>query len=269
MEENGEDRRVHTARERAEHTLAPHLLADLPDVLLDEGAHGPVGAATADPEEEVLDEGDAVDRVVHLGVELHAVELAPGVFHDGNGTVHRRAGNGESPGKLRDPVAVAHPDPLAALQAREQQGMFARVVELKLCGPVFPKRRGGNLPAQRVGHELCAVADPEDGNAQLENPCIALRNPLVEDAGGAPRENDSLHLPSLEPGRRDVVVEDLAVHAALPYAPSDELVVLGAEIQNGDHAGQPSFLGSSVLRILVAMNSTDSPSRISMGISPR
>ena len=68
-------RGVHAAREAADHPLlGPDHLPDAGDLGLDEVSRRPVGRATADLEEEVVEDLAAPRRVGDLGMELHAEE---------------------------------------------------------------------------------------------------------------------------------------------------------------------------------------------------
>jgi len=127
-------------------------------------------------------------------VELDAVEFSRRVLHDGDGAIHRGRRDPEPFWKFRDPIAMAHPDPLAGLETGKEKGGFTRLVEYELCGAVFPHGRGRDLSSQPVGHELYPVADPEDGHTQVKNPLPTHRYPLVENTRGTPRKDDAFHL---------------------------------------------------------------------------
>ena len=113
------DRAVDPAREAADHALAADQLPDVVDRLVAVGGHRPVADKARDVGE-VLQELRAVDRVVHLGVELHGRRTAVRVADHGEGRVRRGGVDAETRGERGDPVAVAHPDLLAAGQ--EQAG---------------------------------------------------------------------------------------------------------------------------------------------------
>ena len=78
------------------------------------------GATPRDADDEVAQDVLAARRVDDLGVELDAVQVPLGV---GEAGVGRRVGLGGGREALREPgdrVAVAHPDRLLAVDAREQ-----------------------------------------------------------------------------------------------------------------------------------------------------
>ena len=109
VDEGGGDGGVDAAGERADDAAVADLLADAEDGVGDEVAGGPVAAAAADAEEEVLEELLAVGRVHDLGVELEAEEAAV-VGHDGVGGVVGVGDGVEAGRELCDAVAVGHPD---------------------------------------------------------------------------------------------------------------------------------------------------------------
>ena len=160
--------------------------------------------------------------MIHLRVELDAVE-APFLVSDGHvGAGVRAGGQGEACGHLGHVVPVAHPgDPLLG-QAAEQ------LAACIIVGDGFPVLPGGvvlgrgDLAAQIVGDELAAVADAQD------------RQALQIDGLGAAGEDDAdgFHRLQLSEGRG--VGLDLAVHIALPDPAGDELVVLSAEVDDKD-----------------------------------
>ncbi len=89
------------------------LLADLRDLGLAVGGHGPVAGEAADAMDEVGDKLAAVGRVDHLGVELGAVEPALFVGDDREGRAVADGDDLEAGRKSGDLVAVAHPDLVA------------------------------------------------------------------------------------------------------------------------------------------------------------
>lgn len=82
VNQHGGDGGVHAAGKATDHLLVAHLLADRGNGFLTVGAHGPVAFEPCQTHE-VLIEAWAVGGVVHLGVELHGVEVARHVAGDG------------------------------------------------------------------------------------------------------------------------------------------------------------------------------------------
>ena len=101
----------------------------------------------------------------HLGVELDRVEVPRRVLEGGHGGVGARTGDGEALGEVLHGVAVAHPDGLGSGHALEEE---ARLGPREKGGTVLPPVGAGDLAAQGVGHPLHAVADAQDGDAQVE-----------------------------------------------------------------------------------------------------
>ena len=88
--------------------------------------------------------------------------------------------------------------------------------------------------AQQVPEELDAVADAEDGHAQLENAAVRQRGVPRKHATRSAGKDDADHavLPELRGGGLEVV--DLRVDLALPDPARDHLGVLGTKIEDGD-----------------------------------
>ena len=173
--------------------------------------------------------------VVHLGVELHAVE-APALVADGHiGAGIGMGHQGKALRHLFHIVAVAHPGNALGRQALEK---LAVGVEIRLGLAVLPGGvvRGRHHPAaQVVGQQLAAVADAQDGDAQLEDLRIGLGRLGIVYAVGTAGEDDADGVQGLDIGQGRGVGLDLAVHIALPDAPGDELVILSAEVNDQNH----------------------------------
>ena len=93
---------------------------------------------------------------------------------------------------------------------------------------------GRYLAAEGVAHELCAIADAEDRDPQVEDLLADVRGLLVVDTVGTAGEDDADRLARGELLEGGLVALDLAVDTALTHAPRDELVVLTAEVQDDD-----------------------------------
>src|SRR5262249_36949832 len=89
-----------------------------------------------------------------------------------------------------------------------------------------------HLAAQRQASQLHAVADAEDGNAQLEQPRVAGRGAGLVDAGRAAGEDEAPGAQGLDSLGGQVVADKLAKDVLLAHAPGDQLAVLGAEVED-------------------------------------
>ncbi len=91
---------------------------------------------------------------------------------------------------------------------------------------------GDHLATEKVGDELHSVTDPQDRHAKLKNRWGQLGSTLRIDRGRATRENQPRNLTSfifiwwLTKG------PNLTVDVLLTDSPSDQLGVLGAEVQD-------------------------------------
>src|SRR5690606_14057500 len=91
-----------------------------------------------------------------------------------------------------------------------------------------------DLAAEQAAEQLHAVADPEHGDAELEDARIDRRGPLGVDARGPPGEDDRLRLELAHTGELEGAGVDLAEDVLLADAPRDELGVLRAEVEDED-----------------------------------
>ena len=116
--------------------------------------------------EEVLDDLLPPHRVANLGVELHAKERAFGMLHRRNRRI-RRCGDHPEPGRrCHHSVAMAHPHLLLFRQLMEQ--LDARELD-SVAGPYSPTSLWATTATERLGNDLVAVADAEDGDAEIED----------------------------------------------------------------------------------------------------
>src|SRR6185503_6458277 len=84
----------------------------------------------------------------------------------------------------------------------------------------------------------------------VEDRGLDKRSVLVVDTRRSAREDHAHDVATLQLFRRDVVREDLAVHARLTNAARDELRVLGSVVEDGDR--RSALLGGLPLRRLEA-----------------
>ena len=186
-----------TPPERPQMTLPlPTCSRTRRDGLLDEVAHRPGAGALADLVEEVLEDLLAARRVGDFGVELHAVERPGLVPRGGVGAGGRGRQRDEIGGQVVDLVAVAHPDGGVLRAGRGRADRSAGDVQLR---PAELARLGRlHLAAEDLRAELHAVADAEDGHAQVEDLRVALGRARLVNAARPAGEDDALGVELLE-----------------------------------------------------------------------
>ncbi len=243
VEEDGGHGGIHAAAQAEDDPAVAHLLPDLRDGVPGEGFHRPVLFAATDDKEEVAEDLPPLRGVDHLRVELEAVETPPRVLGGGDGGVGRGGGGAETGGEPADGVAVAHPAPGGLFHPGQD---VAGVQDIEFGEAVFPLGGGDDLAPQGVDHELEAVADPEDGDAQGEDAGVHPGAVLLVDARRPPGEDDPLGMHIPDDGQGDVRRFDLAIDVVFPDPPGDELVVLGTEVDDEDQAGTPLVLYENV-----------------------
>ena len=97
---------------------------------------------------------------------------------------------------------------------------------------VLAFRRASHLAAEGRGHDLHAVADPQDRNADIEEPWSALRSTGIGDACRSPGQDQANRPASTQLFGRCVERQDLRVDKELAEAPGDQLRVLRTEVEN-------------------------------------
>ena len=150
---------------------------------------------------------------------------------DGGGRAGRE--DGEPVRRFRHRVAVAHPrrsGHRAGPPSRVVAGGDVTSVEPYSRAPVSKPRRRAAAPY------LEPVADAEHGNAELEDAGIERRRPRLVHARRTTAQDDARGMLRGDLGGRDRVRHDLAVHAGLAHAASDQLRVLRAEVDD-EHGG--------------------------------
>ncbi len=114
MDQQRGDRRIDAARQAAQHAAIANLRADLFDHLGAVGRHRPIALDADDLVDEIGEQPAAIGRVHHFGVEHCGVIFARLIGSDGKGGVLRGGDDFKTVRQLRHPVAMAHPDRIAA-----------------------------------------------------------------------------------------------------------------------------------------------------------
>ena len=181
---------------------------------------------------EIGDELGTVRRVHHLGVELHAVEVAGIVGDCGEGRAVRHCHGAEAVRQLGHAVTMAHPHRrtlAGAPNAMEQRRVTG---DLKLGAAELAGVAAFDLAAEARHHGLLAIADAEDRNAGVDDLGRELRRAGLMHGCRAAGEDDGLGQHRREGGLGLVERHDLGIDACLPHPPRDQLGVLRAEIDD-------------------------------------
>ena len=107
----------------------------------------------------------------NLRVELDTVDSLLRILHSGDRAYRAFCNNRESCRKVGDSVGVAHPAGGGLRNALEN----LRRLDRNLGSAVLAGICGGNRSAERVGSELCAVADAKHRNTKLKDAGIHVR----------------------------------------------------------------------------------------------
>ena len=135
-----------------------------------------VPRAAADVGEEIGEDRFAVRRVRHFRVKLQAVERPLAMLHRGDrarrraapaARSRRRRASTWSPWLIQTSVSLRH--------AGEQIVRFAASIDRAMRPAELADRMALHAAAERLAHQLHAVADAEHRNAEIENRRVALR----------------------------------------------------------------------------------------------
>ncbi len=273
MDQRRRDTRIDPAAQPEQYFLGPHLLADPGHRFLDVVAHDPVRPRPCDVEHEPVEQSLPLDRVRHLGMELHAVVPARLVRHPGDRAARRRGEQLEPGRQSRHLVAVAHPHlehpvPLGGaevLDAVEQPGVpvcpHLGVAELTVGARL-------HLTAQLHRHGEHSIADPQHRHAGLPHRLGGAEVAVFVGAGVAAGEDDAPGLEVPDELVADVVGMDLAVDVRLSHAPRDQLRNLRTEIEYQDPVVLVAHLSSLVTRSLRKSSATACRGRDSQARPP-
>jgi hypothetical protein len=166
-------------------------------------------------------------------------------------------------------VSMAHPD-LAPLFDGGKKPF--PVFHFEKCMPILSFLRRFDLSSQNMSHDLEAVTDAENGNAQMKD--------LFRNLGGvgsvytlrSTRKDYGAGIFFYYPGFGQIEGEDLRVHAQFSDLPGDQLGVLGAKIEDKNlihgqiltiatriEKGEISFLGETSITFIISRGTLSYP----------
>ena len=140
-------------------------------------------------------------------------------------------------------IAVAVPDFKFARQTAEQgRGML--LVDIEVRGAVLASLRANHFSAQRVCQPLHPITNSENGDAELQNFCVADRRVRVIDRTWAAGEHEADRFERANFFERSGARKNRGENLLLADAARDQLRVLPAEIEHDDSvAGAHNALG--------------------------
>ena len=170
-------------------------------------------------------------------MELHAPNLL--TFKLISGILHF-VGGGNFAAVLRqfgDGVAMTHPHLCVVVQSLQQGIIMLKFGQVGAS--VFAAAGGFHLASVGVGHELCAVANAENGQSAANTGQIDLEGTLIIHTERGSAQNNANDI--LVVVRELVVGHDFAEHVKLAHTAANELGGLGSEIQNDDFFHEKDF----------------------------
>ena len=168
----------------------------------------------------------------HLRVVLHTGQPALHVLEGRDRRVRGGRRDGEARRRFGHRVTMAHPHPDPGRKPL-QQGR-TRISDGEFSGPVLATTGPVDPAAERRGHGLESVADPQDRDVGVEQRRVELRRVRAVDAGRTAGQDDRRGRLGQHVGHRHGRRHDLRIHGGFPHPPGDELRVLRAEINDQD-----------------------------------
>ena len=224
-------RGVYAAGKAQNDLFIPDALSQGLDGILNKGVHLPIAPAQAHIVEEVPQHLVAELAVGDFRVVLHGVNALCLVFHGGHRAVIGAGRDFKALGQLLNAVCMAHPDNALGRHVLEQLG--AGFFQIQADFAVLRGLCGDNGAAGHPCGELAAVANAQNGNAQLQNLRVIVGRGHIIDAIGAAGEDNALIAPVLDfLGGDRIVLFDLRIDVEIPDSAGDQLVILAAEVQN-------------------------------------
>ena len=244
VDQQRRDRRVHSATQAADNPTAADLLADLGDLLFDDGRGRPGHVAAAYLAQERLQDLLSVRRMDDLGMELDAVDPALDRLERRDRRGGRRREGREAGWGLEDRVPVRHPAGLLRGQAVEKPPVLG---DGELRAPELADLGALDAAAQRQREQLHPVADAQHRDPQLEQLPLQARGALGVHRRRAAGQDQALGPPPRDLLDEDMVGQQLAEHPALADAPRDELGVLAAIVEDDDLVDRAGDVDRSAL----------------------
>ena len=221
---------VDTAGKAQNDLFIPDALSQGLDGIFNKGIHLPIALAHAHVIQEVPQHLVAELAVGDFRVVLHGVNARCLVFHGGDRAVIGAGGDFKALGQLLNAVCMAHPDNALGRHVPEQLG--AGFFQIQADFAVLRGLGGDDGAAGHPCGELAAVANAQNGNAQLQHRGVIVGGGHIIDAIGAAGEDDALIAPVLDfLGGDRIVLFDLRIDVEIPDSAGDQLVILAAKVQ--------------------------------------
>ena len=224
------NRRIHSARKRADRSSASHLLPHLLDGGIDKVLRRPQRLSPTDLEDKVAQNLRPVSRVVNLRMELHRKPLLRHIL-DSRHSMSSLRRQLKSRRQLQRLVPMRHPHRLPLRQSRKQHRLRDNI-DLRM--PILALIRRPDLAAQRVHHELQPVTDAKHGQPQLEHARIRRRRIFVVDRPRRAREHNPSRSAALHLIKRSRAGEHHRKNILFADAARDELRILRAKVEDYD-----------------------------------
>ena len=235
---------VNAAGQGKDHAVVADLLAEVRRHGLGQVVHAPVGLQATNLKQEVAQQLPTILGMLDLGMELRGEDLALDALHGGNRAHVGAGGDGKALGHLGDSVAMAHPHGLLHGRGVEELGAG----RARDGGAAVLAHLGvADLAAERHGRDLMAVAEAQDGKAQVKDGGVDGRSVLgIHGSRTAGKdERGGVHLANLI--GRDVTGNDLRIHVEVADATGNELTVLRTKVEYEDLCGSMLIHGFPLL----------------------
>ena len=223
-------RRIHPARKRQQDLFALQLLPvslyNIRRVIIN--LPGP--CAAADRKQEIAQDLHAVNRVGHLRMKLHAVQLSPVIAHGRAWASLRFSQDIKTIRDAADIIRMTHPaDALLRNILKEHVIPYP-----DQCFSVFAGLFStGDSAARHIRHQLRSVTDTQDRDSQIQNAGIIMGRIRIIDTVRTSGKNDPAVSLIFYLIRQDPVIRsDLRVDSQITYPAGYKLIVLTTKIKH-------------------------------------
>ena len=100
---------------------------------------------------------------------------------------------------------------------------------------VFADRSRLHTAAEKISHQLRAVADPQNRNAHFKNLPSASGSAFPVNTVRASRKNNAFGIHLLQTFQTDAIGVNLTVNITFPNPSCNQLIILTAKIKHNDH----------------------------------
>ncbi|CCZ84372.1 putative uncharacterized protein [Ruminococcus sp. CAG:254] len=219
---------INTARQCQQYLSIANLFPNLFDGSLCIVFHRPITRTSTNLIQEIMQHLLTIYGMIYFRMELYAIELLFRIFHCCYRTAGRMCRNRKAFRQLLNIVGMAHPRDCFFRQTGEQQAF--RLIFCQCLAVFSGFFRGSNCSAQRICHQLAAVADAQNRNAQFKNSRVYVRRFWVINAVRPTGKDDANWISCSQFCNRCCIPHDFAVNSTFSDSACNQLIILPAKV---------------------------------------